>query len=213
MKIIQTKGIIYFNELGNSSGWYWGTDYAGGDLYEAEELFRDGHEISSNRLVFLHYPDGSTAEPIKAKAGQYFGSPVFYQGQVYLLMVDFPAETILIFRWKPDTDIVNHVTELPLSSAIDCYNLSLRAGKELMLLREGGSGPFQIIWPEKAQFSIGEQEGFEFRDGDRLYFSRWEEDPEYREEVVIRQFPTGKLLEVLPGSLQEFPAGQHWLLR
>ena len=213
MKIIQTKGIVYFNELENSSGWYWGTDYAGGDLYEAEELFRDGHEISGNRLVFLHYPDGSTAEPIKAKSGQYFGSPVFYQGQVHLLMVDFPAKTILIFCWKPDTDIVNHVTELPLSSAIDCYNLSLRAGKELMLLREGGSGPFQIIWPEKAQFSIGEREGFEFRDGDRLYFSRWEEDPDYREEAVIRQFPTGKILEVLPGSLQEFPAGQHWLLR
>ena len=213
MKIIQANGITNINELKNSSGWYWGTDYTDGDLYEAEELFRDEHEIRSNRLIFLHFPEGRTAEPIKATAGQYFGKPVFDQEQVYLLMVDFPAEKILILRWNPDADIVDHVIEIPLSSAIDCYNLSLYAGKELMLLRQGGSEPLQIIWPEKAQFSIGERESFVFRDGDRLYFSRWEEDPDYREEVVIRQFPIGEILEVLPGVLQEFPSGQYWLLR
>ena len=213
MKIIQTNGITNINELENSGGWYWGTDYASGDLYEAEELFLDRHEICCNRLIFLHDPDGQIAEPIQAKKGQYFGNPVFYQGQVYLLMVDFPAEKILISRWKPGTDTVDRVIELPLSSAIDCYNLSLHAEKELMLLREGGSEPFQIIWPEKAQFPIGDREGFYFREGDRLFFSRWEEDPDYREEVVIRQFPTGEILEVLPGALREFPAGRYWLLQ
>ena len=157
MKIIHANGITNINELKNSSGWYWGTDYTDGDLYEAEELFRDEHEIRSNRLIFLHFPEGRTAEPIKATAGQYFGKPVFDQEQVYLLMVDFPAEKILILRWNPDADIVDHVTEIPLSSAIDCYTLSLYGGKDLMLLRQGGSKPFQIIWPEKAQFSIGER--------------------------------------------------------
>lgn len=213
MKTIQANGITNINELKNSGGWYWGTDYTDGDLYEAEELFRAEHEICCNRLIFLHFPNGRIAEPIKAAVGQYFGRPVFYQEQVYLLMVDFPAEKILILRWRPDADIVDHVIEIPLSFAIDCYNLSLHAGRELILVRQGGSEPFQIIWPEKAQFSIGERESFVFRDGGRLYFSRWEEDPEYREEVVIRQFPTGEILEVLPGVLQEFPDGQYWLLQ
>ena len=213
MKTIQANGITNINELKNSGGWYWGTDYTSGDLYEAEELFQSEHEICCNRLMFLHFPDGRIAEPFKAAAGQYFGKPVFYQEQVYLLMVDFPAEKILILRWRPDADIVDHVIEIPLSSAIDCYNLSLHAGRELILLRQGGSEPFQIIWPEKAQFPIGERENFVFRDEDRLYFSRWEEDPEYREEVVIRQFPTGEILEVHPGVLQEFPAGEYWLLQ
>ena len=213
MRIIQTDGITNINELKNSGGWHWGTDYTGGDLYEAEELFRGEHEICCNRLIFLHFPDGRMVEPIKATAGQYFGTPVFYREQVYLLMVDFSAEKILISRWHPDADIVDHLTELPLSSAIDCYNLKLHAGKELVLLRQGGSEPFQIVWPEKAEFPIGEREGFEFRDGDRLYFSRWEEDPNYREEVVVRQFPTGEVLEVVSGSLQEFPMGQFWLLQ
>ena len=213
MKIIKTNGITNLIELKNSGGWYWGIDYTGGDLYEAEELFRTEHEICCNRLIFLHFPKGKMVEPIKLTAGQYFGNPVFYQGQVYLLRVDFKAEKILISRWDPDTDNVDCVTELPLSSAIDCYNLNLYAGKELMLIRQGGSEAFQIIWPEKVQFSVGEREGFEFRDGDRLYFSRWEEDPHYREEVVIRQFLTGEVLEVLPGTLQKFSIGQYWLLQ
>lgn len=213
MKIIKTNGITNINELENSGGWYWGTDYTSGDLYEAEELFRDGHKIRCNRIIFLHYPDGRMTEPVQAKEGQYFGAPVFYDGQVYLLMVDFPAEKILISCWNPDTEIVNCVKELPLSSAIDCYNLSLYSGESLMLLRQGGSEPFQIIWPEKAEFFVGGRESFYFKKGDRLYFSRWEEDPDYREEVVIRHFPTGEILEVLPGSLWEFPDGQYWLLR
>ena len=32
MKIIQANGITNINELKNSGGWYWGTDYADGDL-------------------------------------------------------------------------------------------------------------------------------------------------------------------------------------
>ena len=163
--------------------------------------------------MFLHFPEGRRAEPIQAAAGRYFGDPVFYREQVYLLLVEFPAEQILISRWDPETDLVERVAELPLSSAIDCYNLKLYAGNDLMLVRQGGGEPFQMLWPEKAQFPIGEREGFAFRDGDSLYFRRWEEDPNYREEVVVRQFPTGEVLEMLPGTLQELPMGQYWLLQ
>ena len=59
MKIIQANSITNINELKNSGGWYWGTDYTSGDLYEAEELFRTEHEISSNLLIFLHFPEVS----------------------------------------------------------------------------------------------------------------------------------------------------------
>ena len=38
MKRIETQGITYIEPLDGSRGaWYWGTDYASGDLYEAEE--------------------------------------------------------------------------------------------------------------------------------------------------------------------------------
>ena len=53
MKRIITNGITDLEPLAGSSEWYWGTDYASGDLYEAEELFRSGHPIRKNRLVLV----------------------------------------------------------------------------------------------------------------------------------------------------------------
>ena len=48
---------------GGTDKWYWSTDYIHGDLYEAEELFRMGHPVQSNRLYLIHYPDGTVYEP------------------------------------------------------------------------------------------------------------------------------------------------------
>ena len=43
MKRIETQGITYIEPLDCSRGeWYWGSDYASGDLYEAEELSGTG---------------------------------------------------------------------------------------------------------------------------------------------------------------------------
>ena len=49
MKIIDIRGIPNMEPVrGGTDEWYWATDYIHGDLYEAEELFRDGHPVKSN---------------------------------------------------------------------------------------------------------------------------------------------------------------------
>ena len=82
-----------------------------------------------------------------------------------------------------------------------------------MLSRQGGEGSFQIVWPERAEFAIGPHESFDFREGDRLYFARWYEDPDYREEVVVRRFPDGEIVDCFPGVIQTMPEGERWHLR
>lgn len=71
---------------------------------------------------------------------------------------------------------------------------------------------FQLLWPERADFAIHPAESFCFREGDRLYFSRWFEDPDYREEAVVRRLPEGKIIEQLRGSLLDLPDGGRLLL-
>ena len=90
MKRIITNGITDLEPLQGGSEWYWGTDYASGDLYEAEELFRSGHPIRKNRLVLVRCPEGTLYEPVCTKPGQYLGRPAYHDGQVVLLLVDFP---------------------------------------------------------------------------------------------------------------------------
>ncbi len=206
---INTGGIQHLEPLAGSDVWYWGTDYTSGDLYEAEDLYRDGHPIKQNRLIFVRRADGEVLEPLKAKEGQYFGVPVFDSDSIVILLADFPAREINLFRYD-DAGTLSPIVVIPRDAVEDCYNLMPRISP-LMVTRQTAAR-FQIIWPVKADFAIHPAESFCFRDGDLMYFSRWYEDPDYREETVVRKYPAGEIVGQMRGSLNEMPDGQLWLL-
>ncbi len=210
MRIIPTEGISYLEPLIGSGWWTWGTDYTAGDLYEAERLYLNGRQIRHNRLIFVHCLEACVVEPIRAKEGQFFGRPAFDDGATFILLADFIAKELRLLRYNNDQDILTPIVTLPRYAVEDCNNLMVYA-PPLMLARQS-CNRFQIIWPEKADFPIQPEETFVFREGDFLYFSRWYEDPDYREEVVIRNFPSGEIVDQFRGSLNEMPDGQHWLL-
>ncbi len=210
IKRIETGGIGWLEPLRGSSEWLYGSDYTDGDLYEAEELYRDGHTINKTRLIFVRRTDGAVREPVAARVGQYFGRPVWEDGKIIILLADFPEERIRLLAYCGENDTLETVVTIPGKSVEDCYNL-MPVGSPLSLTRQAGNR-FQVIWPEQADFEIGSSESFCFRDGDRLYFSKWFEDPDYREEVVVRALNTGEILEQYPGSLMFHPDGQIWLL-
>lgn len=213
-KSIKTNGINYIELVPGSSEWYWGTDYAWGDLYEAEEGFYEGHEIKPNRLIFAKYPEGIFCEPVKAHKGQYFGSPVCYDEQIYFVLVDFSKQEIWIYQGTEDLNNAHKCAIISLKEVKNCYNLLL-SKYPLMLTRQGEENVFEEVWPERTSFSIGERESFMYRDGDKLYFSRWDEDEDdnYWEQVVVRAYPGGEVLEIIDGTLMEMPDGERWILK
>lgn len=211
MKKIDMQGIPYIEPLSDSTEWYWGMDYTSGDLYEAEELFQQGHTVRSNKLLFVHYPDGKVVQPVLAEKWQYLGRPVYYQNKIVLLLVDFSAKKIEIIQYDSALEQTSVLTELPLSVVPDCYNLMLTKSP-LMLTRQGRENRFQIVWPVITAFDIENTECFCYRDGENLYFSVWYEDPEYREEMIVRRLDTGEIVDRRPGSLTTMPDGQMWLL-
>lgn len=207
---IHTGGITYLEPLSGSGGWYWGTDWTSGDLYEAEELHRDGRPVRQNRLIFVHYPDGRLVEPVPAREGCYFGRPVWDGVGPVLLLADFPAGALRLLRYDGALGAVTPVVTLPRSAVPDCCNLTPHMSP-LTLCRQG-KDRFQIVWPERADFAIHPRESFCFRAGDRLLFSRWYEDPDYREEVVERRMPDGAVVSRRRGTLYTMPDGRGWLL-
>lgn len=211
MKRIITNGITDLEPLAGSSEWYWGADNASGDLYEAEELFRSGHPIDQNRLVLVHCPEGTVYEPVCTKPGQYLGRPVYHDERVALLMVDFPKEEIRILTFHEAEETTEPLAVLPLSIVEDCYNLMLEASP-LMLTRSAHDNQFQIIWPKRRDFAIEDHEIFGFLERSRLYTSVWHEDPDYWEELLVRDYDTGEVLDRIPGDFRRMPDGQNWLL-
>ena len=210
VKKISTNGIKYLAPLTGSPDWYWGTDYTDGDLYEAEELWQNGHRIRQNRVILVRRDTGEVIEPVRAKPGQYFGQAGFADGRPLLLLADFPADEIRLLAYDAGADAVEPIVTIPRSAVKDCYNLMPHLSP-LCLTRQTGD-TFEIVWPERVSFPIEPQEGFCFRDGERLYFEKWFEDPDYRTELVVRDL-TGAVLEQYPGTGQQMPDGQLWILR
>ena len=191
MKNIDIHGMTNMELIrGGIAEWYWATDYIHGDLYEAEELFRQGHLVRSNRLYLIHYPDGMIYEPVHSADGQYLGTPVYDGSSVVLLVVSFTESVIRIMRFLHQQVEVQEVARLPLS-----------------LTRQPNDGTFEIIWPEHVRFAINDREALNFRDGDKLYFNVWYEDPDYREETVVRSLHDGTILERFPGDIRIMPNG------
>lgn len=168
MKRITTNGITNLEPLTGSREWYWGADYASGDLYEAEELFRSGHPIRRNRLVLVRCPEGTVYEPVRTEPGQYLGRPVYHEGQVVLLLVDFQKAEILILLFRETDGTTEPLAVLPLSIVTDCYNLMLEVSP-LLLTRSAHDNRFQILWPERRDFAIEDHEYFAFLEENKLY--------------------------------------------
>lgn len=211
MKIIDTKGITYLEPLDGCTHWYWGSDYIHGDLYEAEELFKQKSNIKSNRLLFVRYPEGIVSEPIKPKDNQYFGVPIYFDNHIVILKVDFDLQLIEILNCDDNAHVVFTIASMPLDEVIDCYNLLLRTSP-LMLTRHGNEGFFEIVYPYKAKIKISDNESFYFRKDDCLYFSAWYEDPDYHEQIIIRSVNDGNILQTLDGTLKVMPDGQMWCI-
>ncbi|MGT2754894.1 hypothetical protein [Streptococcus ovis] len=59
---------------------------------------------------------------------------------------------------------------------------------------------------------IETEAGFSHREDDKLYFSNWLEDPDYREIITVVDFETGRVIEEMDGYLREVPNGEVWRL-
>lgn len=211
MKTIKTNGISFIELLAENSDWYCGTDYTCGDLYEAEEIYREKGTFQNNRLIFIHHPEGTLVEPIKLCKNQYFGRPTQIDGIIYILLVDFDKQLIQVFDCGSDFLKISLYAELSLSEVKDCYNLLLK-GTPLMITRQGSENTFEVIWPEKKSFEIGNNESFIFRKNDEWVFTKWFEDPDYREEVVFRD-SSGEILSTEEGTIFVSPTGEMWILK
>ena len=100
MKTIKTDGISSIGPVPGAAGeWYFGLDDGQGDLYEAEELYHDGRLVKGRKLCLVHYPDGQVFFPVPKLEGHYSERPVFFEGGIFILDVDFPKGSIRIIRF------------------------------------------------------------------------------------------------------------------
>ena len=192
MVIREIKGLEngYFENIEGTSEWYYShvSSKSFCDLYEAEEIVNDGYTFVGMGCALIHYPDGKVFKPFEIRENIYVEKPVFLNGKIYFLEVDFDKKVMRVIYIDSEELIssnfedgkesnedkfcnisiedIKHVeAEISLSEVEDCYNLMLKISP-MMITRAGNDGYFEIIYPEKKRYNIDVREGFDFRNGD-----------------------------------------------
>lgn len=213
MKEFDLGGITYLRPVPEgTSEWYYALDYPDGDLYEAEEIYASGKRIEGSCLYLIHFPDGEVTQPLVKAADVAIGEPVYHGQTISFPAVEFANGVIRIYSFDCAAGKTEERAALPLSAVKDCYNLRLHE-HPLTLTRQANDGIFELLWPDRKTIAVEPKESFFYRDGDRLFFSTWYEDPDYRVETIIRSAATGAILQKLPGDVHIMPDGELWHLK
>ena len=183
------------------------------DLYEAEEIVKNGNVYEGMNCVLIHYPDGQVYYPFVAKENVYVEAPTFCDGVLYFIVADFAEKQVQVVAFNTEDFEQKTVFELPLDEVPSCYNLRILVAPA-MLFCESENNVMEALWPEKKKFKMKDREVFNFRDGDKVYFSEWFEDEEpdynYYEQVVVRDWETGEEIERFDGQMHRMPNGDIW---
>ena len=213
MKESDVSGIAGMQPVrGGTDSWYYVLDGTYGDLYEAQEIYGYRGEIGGSRFFLIRHPDGAVFRPLPAVPDTVAGEPVYHENRISFPAVDFSSGEIRIYTFGCGSGKTEETAAIPLDAVKDCYNLRL-FGSPLTLTRQGNDGTLELIWPQRKTFRIGTRESFYHRDGNELYLSDWFEDPDYREETVVRDAETGAVLRRMPGDVLVMPNGELWHLQ
>lgn len=151
IKLIKIQGLseTYPVEIEGTHEWYAarepGMDMC--DLYEAEEIFEKTGSFKGMNYHLIHYPDGEVHSPFQLQENVYVDKPVWNDGVLNFLVVDFKKKLIIITEYIPVKKELRVIAELSLSEVEDGYNLMLETSP-LMLGRSPHDGYYEIVWPE-----------------------------------------------------------------
>jgi len=191
--------------------WYFIEEFADGDctLDEAVQMYNDEGLYKGSCCHLIHYPDGVVHSPFMCSENTYISKPVWDEG-LYFLAAEFENKIIILYHYDYVKKTNEVAARIPMDN-ISSYNLELTATPVSIysFLRNKG---FEIIWPDKLAVKIGEDEWFDFRNGDELYFSSSFDDEcgNEHETVIVRDVKTGKIIEEYEGCAKLMPDGSVW---
>ncbi len=212
MKTFDLNGNTYLNRIEGSENFYYALDIPHGDLYEAYELYQLQKHTEGSLLYVI---DAKTEElfiPFERRANTYHSNPVFTDGKIDVLSVDFRQESADLYEVDPKTKSVTIRLHYNLRDIVTTYNLMLH-GVDLTLSSEKDD-ILSVYYPVRRDIALTPHESFFFREGRTLYFADWWEDEEdnyrYYERTILRDLYSGVVINVMEGDIFFLPDGRRW---
>lgn len=202
---------IYPEKIEGTNSWFYGQWTPCSEAYEVLEF---NNKYPGTKLYLFEYPSGKIYEPIKQEKNVFLEIPVYDNKEDLfgIISYDFNKEIIQAFTYNPECCSLEKLTEIPFSKVGDMKNIRLITSPFALVKSDIHGDVADLLWPKEIHFQFEENESIIFFDGDKMYTSKWVEDPEYREEVIIRDIKTGKIVKRSPGYLARMSDGSVWMM-
>lgn len=209
IKIFKGFEDVYLEKIDETDSWYYGQWTPCSESYEVSDF---KNKYPGTRLYFVEYPSGKVFEPIKQEKNVFLERPVYESkdNSFGIIRYDFNKKIIQILVFKPECPSVKVLTEMSFSKVGDMINVRLITSPFALVKHDVQGDKVDFIWPKEMQIQFEENEGLDFQNDGKLYTSKWIEDPDYREETIIRDVKTGGILERSPGYLRRMSDGSAW---
>lgn len=169
-----------------------------------------GYQGSVLYLYDLH--ENKVYIPFKKKKNVIYQMPLFSDGMIYFLQVDYDDKKVNLYRVSSNL-VLEKITDLSIDE-VNLYNIGL-IGEGVYITSHDES--FVCYYPEAFEIDLEEDESVLCIDGDRIYISAWIEEGVENEQITkdysyygkIRvKDKAGNLISEEIGSLNQFPDGK-----
>lgn len=188
--------------------------YSLSDFVDSWELIdwqdHGGYQGSVLYLYDLH--DNKVYVPFQKKKNVTYQMPLFSDGMIYFLQVDYDDKKVNLYRVSSSTAL-EKITDLSIDE-VDLYNIGL-TGECVHITSQNES--FVCYYPKAFEIKLETNESVLCINDDRIYISAWIEegvendeitnDYSYYEKILIKD-TVGNLISEEIGSLTQFPDGK-----
>ena len=209
IKIFEGFEDLYPERVDETDLWYYAQWSPCSEAYEALDYKK---EYPGTRLYLIKYPSGEIYEPMGQEKNVFIERPVYEHkdNSFGIIRYDFSKEVIQLLIFKPGRSGVEVLAETDFSKVGDMINVRLITSPFALVRHDVQNDAVHFLWPREMHIQFEENEGLYFQDDGKLYTSKWIEDPDYREESIVRDAETGQILERSPGYLRRMPDGSVW---
>ena len=199
---------IYAERIDGSDKWFY--CQIPNSVYP-DDLLDTDCEFEGTQLIMLNI-QGEMFEPVKRKKNVCLSKPFYNVDESKFLVIrsDVKNQVIQLIKFGTTLNDAAVIFEMPLQNSKDMTNLFVVGNSDICAKYEDET--FKMFYPYKTSFHLEEHESVFAVNNGNFICSKWIENPDYKEEIIIRSIPDGKIIDRKTGYSEIMPNGELWLM-
>lgn len=224
MEVLRIKSLYKqpLVHIENSGGIYYTYD----EYYDYSDFENKRNTLArelGNELSFFFYPSQKIYTPFKKKLGVFFeqSNTRYENGEIIFTKLDFNTNEFFVYKYNIKSEVLDEILNFDISDI--SLNYLRLSHNPLGIVYDNLASDFtEVLYPERLKIRRKSDEIFDFRLGDKFYFSRFEEEGieingeinslyRYRDFYIIKN-KDGEIIEEKEGNIIQMIDGKYIII-